>query len=246
MCVCCPGTAWNQQVRSQWRWGDSNSGPPPGVRPGGGCAGGLTCGPLSPVVTAGARCSPLPAGSACTHCVPAGSGAIRSQTLRCSVLHDTRGSMAITPPVAVVPGWAATTELGHQWARARRPARPRWCKDRGERVRHRDPVVDERRPGDATDDEVQAKGRHDRDIQPIGKAARAPLELHLHHLCVFRSFRPCQCAPSCEACDSSIAASECRPLAPKARSGGVATCDGTERRWSSAPWRCPWLSAEDR
>ena len=43
--------------------------------------------------------------------------------------------------------------------------------DRGERVRHRDPVVDERRPGDGPDDEVQAKGRHDRDIQPIGEAA---------------------------------------------------------------------------
>src|SRR5215211_3923309 len=46
--------------------------------------------------------------------------------LRWSVLHDAGGSTAITPPVAVVPGWAARTELGHQWARARRPARPRW------------------------------------------------------------------------------------------------------------------------
>jgi hypothetical protein len=69
---------------------------------------------LSPVVTARARCSPLSAGSPCTHCVPAGCGPVRSQTLRCSVLHDARGSTAITPPVAVVLGWAARTELGHQ------------------------------------------------------------------------------------------------------------------------------------
>jgi len=33
-------------------------------------------------------------------------------------------------------------------------------------------------------DEVQAKGRYDRDIQPIGKTARATLQLHLHHLYV--------------------------------------------------------------
>jgi hypothetical protein len=57
-------------------------------------------------------------------------------------------------------------------------------KDRRERVRHRDPVVDEHRPGDPTDDEVQAKSRHDRDIQPVGKGTRTPLELHLHYLLV--------------------------------------------------------------
>jgi hypothetical protein len=42
-------------------WGDSNSGPPPERLPGGGCVGGLSCGSLGPVVTAGVRCSPLPA-----------------------------------------------------------------------------------------------------------------------------------------------------------------------------------------
>jgi hypothetical protein len=74
------------------------------------------------------------------------------------------------------PSWA-TSGREH----ADQPARD-GGKDRGERVRHGDPVVDERRPSDATNDEVQAKSRHDRDVQPIGKAARAPLELHLHHL----------------------------------------------------------------
>jgi hypothetical protein len=39
---------------------------PSEVVPGGGGVGGLTCGSLTPVVTAGARC-PLPAGSACSH-----------------------------------------------------------------------------------------------------------------------------------------------------------------------------------
>ena len=53
-------------------WGDSNSGPSPEAVPGGGCAGELTCGSLAPVVTARARCAPLPAGSVCTHRVPAG------------------------------------------------------------------------------------------------------------------------------------------------------------------------------
>jgi hypothetical protein len=47
-------------------WGDSNSGPPAEGLPGGGHAGELTCGSLTPVVTAGARCSPLLAGCACT------------------------------------------------------------------------------------------------------------------------------------------------------------------------------------
>src|SRR5215211_7569965 len=41
--------------------GDSNSGPPPEVVPGGGCAGGPSCGALAPLVTARARCTPLPA-----------------------------------------------------------------------------------------------------------------------------------------------------------------------------------------
>jgi hypothetical protein len=76
----------------------------PEVVPGGGGVGSLTCGFLAPVVTARVRCTPLPAGSACTHRVPAGCGPVRSQTLRCSVLHDPRGSTALTPPVAVVPG----------------------------------------------------------------------------------------------------------------------------------------------
>jgi hypothetical protein len=71
--------------------GNSNSGPPPDMVPGGACAGGLTCGSLAPVVTARARCSPLPAGSACTHRVPAGSGPVRSRTppaLRSSATRD--------------------------------------------------------------------------------------------------------------------------------------------------------------
>jgi hypothetical protein len=54
-----------------WRWGDSNSGLPPQRLPGDPCAGGLTCGALAPVVTAGDRCSPLSAIPACTHRVPA-------------------------------------------------------------------------------------------------------------------------------------------------------------------------------
>jgi hypothetical protein len=53
--------------------GDSNSGPPPEVVPGSRHAAGLTCGSLAPVVTTRARCNPLPAGTACTHRVPAGS-----------------------------------------------------------------------------------------------------------------------------------------------------------------------------
>jgi len=56
-----------------WRWGDSNSGPPPDVAPRGGCAVGLSCGSLLPVMTTRARCSPLPAGGVCTQRVPAGS-----------------------------------------------------------------------------------------------------------------------------------------------------------------------------
>jgi hypothetical protein len=65
---------------SRQRVGDSNSGPPPEVVPGGGCAGGLSCGSLAPLVTARARCAPLPAGFACTHRVQAGSGPVRSRT----------------------------------------------------------------------------------------------------------------------------------------------------------------------
>jgi hypothetical protein len=41
-------------------WGDSNSGPPPDGWPGHGSPGGLTCGFLLLVVTAHARCIPLP------------------------------------------------------------------------------------------------------------------------------------------------------------------------------------------
>jgi hypothetical protein len=37
-----------------------------------------------------------------------------------------------------------------------------------------------------------------------------------------------------------------RPHAPKARSSGIATCNGSERRRSRRAWRCPWLSAGDR
>jgi len=40
---------------------------PSEVVPDGGGVGGLTCGSLTPVVTARARCAPLPAGSACSH-----------------------------------------------------------------------------------------------------------------------------------------------------------------------------------
>ena len=71
-------------------WGASTSGPPPEVVPGGDGVGSLTCGSFAPVGTARARCTPLPAGSAWTHCVPAGCGPVRSPTLRCSVLHTTR------------------------------------------------------------------------------------------------------------------------------------------------------------
>jgi hypothetical protein len=60
------------------------------------------------------------------------------------------------------PSWATS---GCEYAD--QPARD-GGQDRGERVRHRDPVVDERGPGDGTDDEVQAKGGHDREIQLIG------------------------------------------------------------------------------
>jgi hypothetical protein len=61
-----------RHCRKQWRQhgqGDSNSDPLQGP-PGDGCAGGLTCGSLTPVVTAGAHCTPLPAGSAGTQRVP--------------------------------------------------------------------------------------------------------------------------------------------------------------------------------
>jgi hypothetical protein len=54
-------------------WGDSNSGPSPERVPGGSCAGCLTCRFLAAVGPARARCSPLSAGTACTHRVPAGS-----------------------------------------------------------------------------------------------------------------------------------------------------------------------------
>jgi hypothetical protein len=58
-----------------WRWGDSNSGPPPEVVPGGGCADALTCGSLAPVVTAGVvALSYLPARR-----VPPCTGGLRSR-----------------------------------------------------------------------------------------------------------------------------------------------------------------------
>jgi hypothetical protein len=89
------------------------------------------------------------------------------------------------------------------------------ARDRGESVRRRDPVVDERRPSDRTDDEVQTKGRHDGDIQPIGKAAGAPLELHLHHLCGSRG----SCPPivlECLACNgSTVCVANSDSLLPK-------------------------------
>jgi hypothetical protein len=65
-------------------WGDSNAGPSLEGLPGGGCAGGLTCGSFVPAVTARARCSPLSAGSVCTHRVPAGPVPSGRGRLRCS------------------------------------------------------------------------------------------------------------------------------------------------------------------
>jgi hypothetical protein len=53
-------------------WRDSSSGPPSDGWPAHGSLGGLTCGSLLPVVTARARCIPLPANFTCTHRVPAG------------------------------------------------------------------------------------------------------------------------------------------------------------------------------
>jgi hypothetical protein len=86
-------TAENRPRTCPHGLGDSNYGLPPEVVPGGGCAAGLTCGSLAPVVTDGARCAPLPAGSACTHRVPAGSGPVRSRTplaLRSSAARNDR------------------------------------------------------------------------------------------------------------------------------------------------------------
>jgi hypothetical protein len=124
-------------------------------------------------------------------------------------------------------------------------------KDRGERVRHRDPVVDERRPGDPTDDEVEAKGRHDGDIEPIGKAARAPLELHLHHLCRFPALLSSYCAPSVELMVIRELRRQRPLLAPRARSGAAATCEdgngaGRGSSWSSMVIRSgPFRTALD-
>ncbi len=71
-------------------WGDSNSGPPPGALPGGGGVGGLTCGSLARVVTAGARCAPP---SAATHVPTVYRRASVSSGRRRSVLvlHDAFG-----------------------------------------------------------------------------------------------------------------------------------------------------------
>jgi hypothetical protein len=66
-----PGEA--PQARGSPGRGDSDSGPPPGRWPGRSLGGGVTCGSLLPVVTAGVRWTPRPAGSACTQHVPAGS-----------------------------------------------------------------------------------------------------------------------------------------------------------------------------
>jgi hypothetical protein len=66
-----------QRSRSQtcscwWRWGDSNSGPPPDVLPARRPYRSLTCGSSEPIVTAGVRSSPLGADRACTQRVPMG------------------------------------------------------------------------------------------------------------------------------------------------------------------------------
>jgi hypothetical protein len=71
--------------------GTRTLGPTPEMVPGGSRAGRLTCCSSVPLLTAGARCSPLPAGSACTHRVPAGSAPVRSRTppaLRSSAARD--------------------------------------------------------------------------------------------------------------------------------------------------------------
>jgi hypothetical protein len=76
-------------------WGDSNSGPPPEGVPGGGCAGSLTCGSFALVVTAGARCTPLPANSACIQRVPLASGPVGRTPLRSSPPGQPMGSVGL-------------------------------------------------------------------------------------------------------------------------------------------------------
>jgi len=109
-----------QQQPSWWRWRDSNSDPPPDMVPGGGCAGGLTCGSLAPVVTARVRCSPLPAGSACTHRVPAGSGPVADAS-GAPVLRDqgpigrpgtARQMQALSGTVGTYPVWSLISSGG--------------------------------------------------------------------------------------------------------------------------------------
>ena len=111
------------------RWGDSNSGPPPQAPPGSGCAGWLTCGSLAPVVTARARCTPLPTGSACTHRVPANTGPLRSWTP--PALRSGDGDGIDRPPRArdtrdaSCPILTISRAVGAWWSRTspRRPAR---------------------------------------------------------------------------------------------------------------------------
>jgi hypothetical protein len=75
-------------------WGDSNSGPPPQAPPSSGYISRLTCDSLLPVMTAPARCIPLPAGSLCTQRVPVASGPSGRGRLGASVLRDKRTGSA--------------------------------------------------------------------------------------------------------------------------------------------------------
>jgi hypothetical protein len=86
--------------------------PPPERLPGGRCVGGLTCGSFAPVVTARARYVPLPAGSACTHRVPAGLVPSGRHRGRLPVL---RSSATRTGPA----GWA---RQGRSKRRGEQPA----------------------------------------------------------------------------------------------------------------------------
>ena len=118
--------ARGRRARGSW-WGDSNSRPPPEVVPGGGGVGRSDLWFLSP---RGDRSCPLHSATCRLRVYPLCTGGLRTRPVadasgaRCFTTREVR--RLITPPVAVVPGWAARTELGHQWARARRPARPRW------------------------------------------------------------------------------------------------------------------------
>ena len=79
--------------------------------------------------TRGDRSCPLHSSTSRLRVYPPCTSGLRpiwSQTLRMLGASRCERSTGITPPVAVVPGWAARTELAHQWERARPPARPRW------------------------------------------------------------------------------------------------------------------------